>query len=148
MPQFELTFYVSQAFWMVVSFGFLYLMMAYLVCPMLEDVFGERERLIQQDLDKADVLRRQADDLMQRQHMFEIRTEEEKNKRIQDAFVAMRRKAAAKEARNERSLQQRVRKTEEKMAVLAAEVTQKADVAAEHIADELATHFFREKEAL
>ena len=116
MPQFELTYYLSQAFWMVLSFGFLYLMMAHLICPMLEDVLSERKRLIQKELDEAESLRRQADNLMQRHQIFLMTTEQDKSRRIKDAFRDMRQKAKAAERRNDRALQRRIQKAEEKLS--------------------------------
>ncbi len=116
MPQFELTYYLSQAFWMILSFGFLYLMMAHLICPMLEDVLSERKRLIQKELDEAESLQKQADNLMQRHQVFVMTTEQDKSRRIQEAFRDMRQKAITAERRNDRTLQRRIQKAEEKLS--------------------------------
>lgn len=54
MPQFELVSYLSQAFWMLVSFGFLYLLVDYVLFPMIEDVMDERKRVIAENLAAAE----------------------------------------------------------------------------------------------
>jgi F-type H+-transporting ATPase subunit b len=129
MPQFELTYYFSQAFWMIISFSFLYLMMAHLICPILDDVLAERDRLIQEELDAAESLRCQADDLMQRHQVFLMTVEQDKTRRIQKAFREMHQRAASAERRNDKALQLRVQKTEEKLAknnIVLEEESQKA----------------------
>ncbi len=146
MPQFELTYYLSQAFWMMISFGFLYLIMAYLICPMLEDVLAERERLIHKNLDEADSLRQKADALMQRHQVFMTTMEQDKTKRVQDAFRKMRQQAATAERRNDRALQRRVQKTEEKLAEAGAVLARESDRVAVRMADELSARFFVPRE--
>ena len=47
MPQFETAFYGAQIFWLIISFGFLYLMMSQLICPMIEEVMAERDKKVQ-----------------------------------------------------------------------------------------------------
>ena len=48
MPQFDVAFFPSQIFWLIVSFIFLYLMTSHLILPMLHDIFQERDDAIQQ----------------------------------------------------------------------------------------------------
>jgi hypothetical protein len=67
---------------MVVSFAFLYVMMAFLICPMIEDVLNERIQKIQQDLDSAEHLNRQAEVLHQRYQAFYLSAEKEKSQHI------------------------------------------------------------------
>lgn len=53
MPQFDITTFPSQIFWLVVSFAVLYAIMATLVLPRIGSTVEARERKIQADLDAA-----------------------------------------------------------------------------------------------
>ncbi len=53
MPQFDLSSFPSQIFWLVVSFAVLYFLMATLVLPRIGKIVEGREGKIQSDLDAA-----------------------------------------------------------------------------------------------
>jgi F-type H+-transporting ATPase subunit b len=53
MPQFNLTSFPSQIFWLVVSFAVLYFMMAKMVLPRIGSIIETRERAILSDLEAA-----------------------------------------------------------------------------------------------
>lgn len=53
MPQFDLTRFPTQIFWLVVCFAVLYALMANLVLPRIGKTIESRERKIQGDLDAA-----------------------------------------------------------------------------------------------
>lgn len=53
MPQFNLTSFPSQIFWLVVCFAVLYFLMAKLVLPRIGKTIEDRELKIQTDLDAA-----------------------------------------------------------------------------------------------
>lgn len=53
MPQFDITRFPSQIFWLVVSFAVLYFLMAKLVLPRIGSIVESRDAKIQADLDAA-----------------------------------------------------------------------------------------------
>ena len=53
MPQFDVTRFPSQIFWLVVSFAVLYFLMAKLVLPRIGGIVESRDAKIQADLDAA-----------------------------------------------------------------------------------------------
>lgn len=143
MPQFDVSFYVSQAFWMLISFGFLYLMMSHLICPMIEEVLAERARLIQSDLDAAERMNRQAEKLIQRHQAFMAAAEQEKAVRIQRAYARIQKEASAAEDKNEQSLRRKVRSAEAKITAADTALRQESELISGQIADELSSHFFK-----
>ena len=62
MPQFEPSSFASQIFWLVVSFGLLYLLMSKIALPRIADILEVRQDRIAADLDRADALRREAEE--------------------------------------------------------------------------------------
>ena len=60
LPQMDASTFPSQIFWLVVTFGLLFLVLWRITLPMIEGVIGERRRRIEGDLGTADKLRQQA----------------------------------------------------------------------------------------
>ena len=61
MPQFDPSSFASQLFWLVVSFAALYWVVAKFAIPRIGDVLEKRDRVIQDDLDRAESLKQEAD---------------------------------------------------------------------------------------
>lgn len=53
LPQFNAVFFPSQVFWLTVCFGALYFLMARVALPRIADVLSERQRRLDDDLDRA-----------------------------------------------------------------------------------------------
>lgn len=61
MPQFDPSTFAPQFFWLVVSFIALYALMAWLVIPKIGTVLDERQRKIDENLEKAAQLKAEAE---------------------------------------------------------------------------------------
>ncbi|MTJ83267.1 MAG: F0F1 ATP synthase subunit B' [Telmatospirillum sp.] len=61
MPQFDPTFYTTQLFWLFVTFVVLYLLLSTLAMPKIGAVLEERQRKIDDNLDKAAQLKAEAE---------------------------------------------------------------------------------------
>ncbi|MFD2204329.1 F0F1 ATP synthase subunit B' [Kiloniella antarctica] len=65
MPQFEqIDTFVSQIFWLIVTFGALYFLMAKLALPRLTSILEERENRVSGDLEKAERLKQEAEEVL------------------------------------------------------------------------------------
>ncbi len=62
LPQFNTTFFPSQLFWLVIFFGMLYILMARFALPRITNVLSERQRRIEEDLDRAAQLKAQTEE--------------------------------------------------------------------------------------
>ena len=66
MPQFEQAdTFVSQLFWLVITFGVLYLVLRYALLPRIADVLESRQDRIANDLEEAEKLKRESEDALQ-----------------------------------------------------------------------------------
>lgn len=65
MPQLELADFPSQIFWLIVSFSFLYLILAKITLPSVSNVLKDRHQRIANDLEKAEALKKQAEEAEQ-----------------------------------------------------------------------------------
>ena len=63
MPQFDTAFLAGQIFWVIVSFGLLYLGVQFIVFPLFERIFKKRDLKIQTALEKAEQLTKKTEDL-------------------------------------------------------------------------------------
>ncbi|KAF0142470.1 MAG: F-type H+-transporting ATPase subunit b [Rhodospirillaceae bacterium] len=59
LPQFDTAFFPSQLFWLAICFGMLYFLAARLVLPRIAEVLSERQRRIDDDLERASQLKAQ-----------------------------------------------------------------------------------------
>jgi len=63
MPQLDTTTYVSQIFWLILTFGVLYYLLSKKLLPMLEGALQNRQERIARDLDRAAELRKEAEEV-------------------------------------------------------------------------------------
>jgi F-type H+-transporting ATPase subunit b len=61
MPQFDPAFFAPQLFWLAITFVTLYILMAKVALPKIGAVLDERQRKIDDSLDKAQQLKAEAD---------------------------------------------------------------------------------------
>lgn len=65
MPQLEqIDTFISQIFWLIISFGLLYYLMSKVVLPRIAGIMAEREDRVEQDLARAQTLKLQAEQIM------------------------------------------------------------------------------------
>jgi F-type H+-transporting ATPase subunit b len=75
MPQLDPTYWASQAFWLVLIFAALYLVLANLFIPKIKSSIDDRENKIKEDLDEAQKLKNLAE---QRHKEYELSIENAK----------------------------------------------------------------------
>jgi len=61
MPQFDPSWFISQVFWLVVTFTIMYLLMSRLVLPRIGEVLEERSERLAADIDRAEALKKETD---------------------------------------------------------------------------------------
>lgn len=148
MPQFETAFYGAQIFWLMISFGFLYLMMSQLICPMIEEVIGERNKKIQDLLNTAEMLNGEAADFHQRYQTYLMEAEQEKTEKIQKAYRDIHKKVARAESQNEARLRQKIRRAEDKINQATKALNQEADQLSDKLAKQLTERLIGEKNGI
>ena len=106
MPQLDLSTYASQAFWMVLCFSLLWLLLSIFITPKIADVLEQRKRKIDDYIRKAEKLNQQAKASLEK---YEQTLNEAKAKAAAD-IAANQKESAAFLAEEERLLNERLNK--------------------------------------
>ena len=106
MPQLDLSTYASQAFWMVLCFSLLWLLLSIFITPKIADVLEQRKRKIDDYIRKAEKLNQQAKASLEK---YEQTLNEAKAKAAAD-IAANQKESAAFLAEEERLFNERLNK--------------------------------------
>lgn len=106
MPQLDLSTYASQAFWMVLCFSLLWLLLSIFITPKIADVLEQRKRKIDDYIRKAEKLNQQAKASLEK---YEQTLNEAKAKAAAD-IAANQKESAAFLAEEERLLNEHLNK--------------------------------------
>lgn len=147
MPQFELAPYLSQAFWMLISFGFMFLIVSYVIFPMMEEIFAERDALIKKNLEIAERVNKSADQLVKNYNEYILSAQQQKAAMIKNAYEDMHREAAQIEKEHEREVRAKIKKTEKHLHEIHAQLHAQSDAIAVDIAEKLAQKFYASSSA-
>lgn len=86
MPQFDTTFLFSQIFWMLFSFGVLYLGICFVVFPMFDKIFEKRNKVTQEPVEKAEKLTREIQEIQTQIEQKKQQQEKRSAKRLQQTY--------------------------------------------------------------
>ena len=137
MPQFDVAPYLSQAFWMLISFGFMYLLVSYLIMPMLEDVFEKRDTLIKTDLEVAERLNKQAETLIKEYDEFMLSADQQKAAMLKTAYEDLNKTSVKIEGEHDKKIRQKIKTTEKELQRLRERLHAQSDQIAEVVAQKL-----------
>lgn len=137
MPQFDVAPYLSQAFWMLISFGFMYLLVSYLIMPMLEDVFEKRDTLIKTDLEVAERLNKQAETLIKEYDEFMLSADQQKAAMLKTAYEDLNKTSVKIEGEHDKKIRQKIKTTEKELQHLRERLHAQSDQIAEVVAQKL-----------
>ncbi len=138
MPQFDVAPYLSQAFWMLISFGFMYLLVSYLILPMLDDVFERRDTLIKNDLEAAERINKQAELLIKEYDEFMLSADQQKATLLKNAYENINKTSVKVEGEHDKKIRRKIQKTEQELAEIREKLHAEADQIAEVVAQKLA----------
>lgn len=106
MPQLDLSTYASQAFWMVLCFSLLWLLLSIFITPKIADVLEQRKRKIDDYIRKAEKLNQQAKASLEKY----VQTLNEAKAKAAADIAANQKESAAFLAEEERLLNERLNK--------------------------------------
>ena len=87
MPQFDLSNYTSQIFWMLISFGVLFMWMTFFIFPLFRTIFASRNLIIQKHLTQAEKINKKAEKLAQTLQEKNVLTEKKFTHLLANAHI-------------------------------------------------------------
>ena len=114
MPQLNISTYISQIFWLTVSFLSLWFVMSWFIIPRIRQIIEERERKIETYIQKAETINKQALETLERYEKSLARAKLQANEQI-----------SAEKAQTETDIEQ---KKAELDALLNSKISQNAEI--------------------
>lgn len=115
MPQFDPEWFASQIFWLVVTFGLLYLLLSRIAIPRIAEVMEERQDKVEDDLTKAEKLRNEAEEILAEYEKTLAEAQSEAQKTVRAAEQEMAQHAAERHEAFGKDLTKRTREAEERI---------------------------------
>jgi F-type H+-transporting ATPase subunit b len=116
MPQLDIAFYPSQIIWLVVSFVLLYLAMSRIALPRISEVLEKRRDCIEGDLDKAEALKKEADEVLAAYEQSIAETKAQALDVVKQASDQLAKESAARHAKLSAALAEQVKAAESTIA--------------------------------
>jgi len=130
MPQLEVSTYVSQIFWLIICFGFLYYLLSRKALPRVAEILEARADRIRDDLDEAQRLRKEAEDAMSSYEAVVSEAQSKAQASVAETQAKLQDKAAKEQATLEAKLAKQIADAEERIVKAKAEALKELDNAA------------------
>lgn len=108
MPQLDTSTYISQIFWLIVSFFSLWLMMSVFIIPKIEEIMEQRRQKIDGYIQKAEKINKQALQSLEKYEKALKKAKAEANQQIEQNKAELEETINAKKAEIEKTLGQKI----------------------------------------
>ena len=125
MPQLAIETFSSQIFWMVVTFGFLYLLLSRSVLPRIHGVMESRQSKISHDIDRAEQLRNEAEEARETYERALKESRRKAQELIAESSALMEKSSNARHAELDRKLEGQLAEAEANIATAKADALAK-----------------------
>ena len=130
MPQLEVSTYVSQIFWLIVCFSFLYYLLSRKALPRVAEILETRADRIRNDLDEAQRFRKEAEDAMSSYQAVMAEAQSKAQARLAETQAKLQDQTAKEQAKLETKLAKQIADAEARIAGAKAEALNELDDAA------------------
>lgn len=125
MPQLDPTSFASQVFWLIVTFTFLYMVMARLIVPRIAGILENRKGRVAEDLDKAEKSRGDAEDARLDYEAALVKARNDASVLITKATAAMAEDASEQNSKLDESLSKQMANAEKQLRATRKEALDK-----------------------
>lgn len=130
MPQLDAQYFLPQIVWLVITFGILYFVMAKFALPRVAEVLRAREQRIRNDLDEAERLKRETEQVIQAYEKALAEARAQAQALASETRAKANAEATARRERLEQQLEQELATAEKRIAeARAAAMAQVTNVA-------------------
>jgi len=125
MPQLDFTTYASQIFWLVITFGLLYIIMAKSALPTVRDVLQSRQARISDDLKKAEKLKAEAQDAEADFTSVITAARQKASTLLNDSRIKADKEAEVRNAKLDETFARQAKESEHRIEVIRREANEK-----------------------
>ena len=118
MPQLDPEFWISQVFWLVISFGFLFIFLSKFILPTISDNLERRKSQILENIETAEKQRQQSDDNLKEFEKKLNNSRAEANSLINDAKKKLFEEINNKKELLENEIDKEIKSAEDEIKVL------------------------------
>ena len=136
MPQLDFSTFASQIFWLIVTFGSLYYILAVHSLPRVREVLQSRQDRIRGDLDKAESMKREAEHIEAEYNEALKAARQKATEVLTKTNDVLKTEAEARHAKLEEMFVRQNRETEQRISVLRKE----AGEALAEVSEDIAAH--------
>jgi F-type H+-transporting ATPase subunit b len=133
LPQLDVQTYASQIFWLITSFIVLYFLVAKVAMPRISEVLEERQERIEDDLDKAETLKKEADVVRVEYEKALMLARERAHDVTQQAKEEINRNGVEAEANANKKMSKMLKEAEDRIRSARAEIIKDSDGVADTI---------------
>jgi F-type H+-transporting ATPase subunit b len=137
MPQLDLTSFASQIFWLCVTFSFLYYILAVYSLPRVREVLQSRQDRIRGDLDRADLLKKEAERVETEYNTALQKARQKASEHLEKIRAVVKEEAEARHAKLDEMFARQNKETEQRISVLRKEATQELSIISEEVAAQI-----------
>ncbi|MEM8951780.1 MAG: F0F1 ATP synthase subunit B' [Pseudomonadota bacterium] len=130
MPQLEVSTYVSQIFWLIVTFSLLYYLLSRKALPRVAEILEARADRVRSDLDEAQRMRKEAEDALSSYEAVTAEAQQKAQARIAETQAKLQAEAAEAQAKLDAKLAKRVVEAETRIAKAREDALKELDDAA------------------
>lgn len=134
MPQLELSSYPSQLFWLCVCFFSLYFIMAQLILPKIADIIEQRQRKIDDYIDKAADMQKKAEKSLAKYQDALAKATAEADKSLQHTQDELNELIAQKQAELDTALKAKITESEAEIRLSKEQALKEVSRISENIA--------------
>ena len=137
MPQLDPTYWASQAFWLVLIFTALYLVLSNLFIPKIKDSIDNRENKIKDDLDEAQKLKNLAEQKLKEYELSIEKAKKEVQKIIFESKNKLNLEIQNKKKKFEKEMETEIESAEKEIKSLKKESLKNISIISEEIASKV-----------
>ena len=135
MPQLDFATYFGQVFWLAISFVLLYVLVSRLILPSIASVVDVRAKNIADNLDSAESLNTQAEDVSEKAQKILTESSNKARGLIAESSSKAKSKIESKRAELAVKLEQKIKKAESEIA----KIEEESATAVENLSNIMAT---------
>ena len=137
MPQLDPEFWISQIFWLVLTFGFLYIVLSKLILPKISANLELRKSQIQENIEAAEKQRESSEAKLKEYDDIISKSKLEANNIFKEARENVLKEINAKKETLDKQIDEEIKKTEKEISILKKSAPEKINKIAIETSSEL-----------